>query len=67
MAKAREVLAALKRDGWVEIHRTASHRKLSKAKHQHTWSFHDGADLGNSQLRDVAQDFGYTLDQLRKL
>jgi predicted RNA binding protein YcfA (HicA-like mRNA interferase family) len=30
MAKAARVLAALKRDGWVEIRRSGSHRMLAK-------------------------------------
>jgi len=65
--KASRVLAALKRDGWVEVRRAGSHRTLRRATATQLWAHHDGKDLGNSNMRDVAADFGYTLEQLRKL
>jgi len=34
MAKAARVLAALKRDGWIETRRSGSHRVLSKGDQQ---------------------------------
>ena len=67
MPKAARVLASLKRDGWVEIRRRGSHRRLQKGDVRRTWTYHDGVDLGNSEMGDIAAQFGYTLDELRKL
>lgn len=67
MAKASRVLAALKRDGWVETRRRGSHRVLVKDDLQRVWAYHDGVDLGGPAMTRVAKDFGYTLDQLRRL
>jgi len=46
MAKAARVLAALKRDGWVETRRSGSHRVLIKGDQQRIWAYHEGVDLG---------------------
>jgi predicted RNA binding protein YcfA (HicA-like mRNA interferase family) len=46
MPKAAQVLAALKRDGWVQIRQRGSHRRLVKGPLKRTWAFHDGMDLG---------------------
>ena len=46
MAKAARVLAALKRDGWIESRRSGSHRVLAKGDQQRIWAYHDGVDLG---------------------
>lgn len=67
MPKASQVLAALKRDGWLEVRRTGSHRRLEKGDKAATFAFHEGRDLGNTQMRQVARDFGYTLEELRRL
>ena len=67
MAKAARILAALKRDGWVEVRRAGSHRVLVKDDRQHIWAYHDGADLGGPALARVAKDYGYTLAELREL
>jgi predicted RNA binding protein YcfA (HicA-like mRNA interferase family) len=67
MPKAARVLAALKRDGWVEVHRKGSHRRLEKAGVRRTWGFHDGFDLGKVQMEQIARAFGYKLDDLRRL
>ena len=67
MPKAAQVLAALKRDGWQEVRRRGSHRLLRKGDVSQTWAFHDGLDLGKVQLAQIARQFGYTLDDLRKL
>lgn len=50
MAKAARVLAALKRDGWVEVRRKGSHRWLAKGERRGTWAWHDGDDLGGPVL-----------------
>ena len=67
MPKADQVLAALKRDGWVQIRQRGSHRQLVKGALKRTWAFHDGMDLGTVQMTQVAKQFGYTLEALRKL
>lgn len=67
MAKAARVLAALKRDGWVETRRPGSHRVLVKGYEQRIWAYHDGADLGGPAMATIARDYGYTLAELRKL
>ncbi len=46
MAKAARILAALKRDGWIETRRSGSHRVLTKGNEQRIWAYHDGVDLG---------------------
>jgi predicted RNA binding protein YcfA (HicA-like mRNA interferase family) len=67
MAKAARILAALRRDGWVETRRSGSHRVLVKGDQQRIWAYHDGVDLGGPALARIARDYGYTLDELRKL
>lgn len=67
MAKASRVLTALKRDGWRQVRRTGSHRRLRKGADEQTFAFHERVDLGRVQLQQVAQEFGYTLEQLRKM
>ncbi len=67
MAKAARILAALIRDGWVESRRSGSHRVLVKGDQQRVWAYHDGVDLGSPALARIARDYGYTVDELRKL
>ena len=67
MPKARDILRRLKRDGWREVRRDGSHRTLTKGGRVGIWAYHDGRDLGNSNLRDIAEEFGYTVDELRQL
>jgi len=67
MPKAARVLAALKRDGWAQTRQKGSHRQLVKGDRRATFAYHDSRDLGHTQLRDIADDFGYTVDELRRL
>lgn len=67
MAKARQVLAALQRDGWAEVRRTGSHRTLEKGGVRQRWAHHDNADLGGPMLARIARDYGYTLAELRRM
>jgi len=39
MAKAARILAALKRDGWIETRRSGSHRVLAKGDQQRIWAY----------------------------
>jgi predicted RNA binding protein YcfA (HicA-like mRNA interferase family) len=45
MTKAARVLAALKRDGWIESRRPGSHRVLAEGDQQRTWAYHDGGPM----------------------
>jgi predicted RNA binding protein YcfA (HicA-like mRNA interferase family) len=67
MAKAGRVLAALKRDGWVQTRRSGSHRVLVKGDQQRVWAYHDGVDLGGPAMSRIARDYGYMVDELGKL
>ena len=67
MAKAARILAALKRDGWMETRRSGSHRVLVKGDQQRIWAYHDSVDLGGPAMARIARDYGYTVDELRKL
>jgi predicted RNA binding protein YcfA (HicA-like mRNA interferase family) len=67
MAKAARILAALKRDGWLESRRSGSHRVLVKGDQQRIWAYQDGVDLGGPAMARIARDYGYTVDELRKL
>lgn len=65
--KAAQVLAGLRRDGWVEIRRRGSHRLLAKGNRRAVWAWHDGSDLGGPAMALVARQFGVTVDELRTL
>lgn len=67
MPKAARVLAGLQRDGWVETRRRGSHRVLRKGERQRVWAYHDGVDLGGPAMARIAKDYGYTVDELRRL
>jgi len=67
MAKASQVLAALKRAGWAETRRSGSHRVLVKGDQRRVWAYHDGADLGHPAMAKIAKDYGYALAELRRL
>lgn len=67
MPKAAQVLAGLRRDGWVEVRQRGSHRTLRKGLLLETWAYHDGRDLGNVDMARIAKRFGYTLADLRRL
>jgi predicted RNA binding protein YcfA (HicA-like mRNA interferase family) len=67
MAKAARVLAPLKRAGWAETRRSGSHRVLVKDDQQRLWAYHDSVDLGGPAMSRIARDYGYTVDELRKL
>jgi predicted RNA binding protein YcfA (HicA-like mRNA interferase family) len=66
MPKAACVLAALKRDGWVEVQRKGSHRPGEGGRRPNV-GLHDGFDLGKVQMAQVARAFGSNLDDLRRL
>jgi predicted RNA binding protein YcfA (HicA-like mRNA interferase family) len=47
--------------------RSGSHRVLVKGDQQRIWAYHDGVDLGSPAMARIARDYGYTVDELRKL
>jgi NAD(P)-dependent dehydrogenase (short-subunit alcohol dehydrogenase family) len=53
--------------GWRETRRSGSHRVLVKGNQQRIWAYHDGVDLGGPAMSRIARDYGYTVDELRKL
>ncbi len=67
IAKARRVLSAIQRDGWVEVACEGSHHQLKKGRTKRTFSYHDGRELGTVQLKKVAKTFRMSLARLRGL
>jgi predicted RNA binding protein YcfA (HicA-like mRNA interferase family) len=65
--KARRVLAGIRKGGWIEIGCEGSHHILEKGEIRRTFSYHDNVELGTVQLKKLAKQFGFTLDQLKKL
>ncbi|MBV9140452.1 MAG: type II toxin-antitoxin system HicA family toxin [Pseudonocardiales bacterium] len=61
MPKAARVLAALKRDGWIETRRRGSHRVLVKDDQQRVWAYHDGVDLGGPRWPGSPKPMGTPL------
>lgn len=65
--KARQVLAGIRKGGWIEIGCEGSHHRLKKGQLRGTFSYHDNLELGTVQLKLVAKQFGFTLAELKKL
>ena len=63
--KARRVLAALERIGWVVKRQSGSHRTLSRFdRPDFVFGFHDGEELGPRILARIAKHTGLTPDDL---
>ena len=63
--KARRVLAALERIGWVVKRQSGSHRTLSRFdRPDFVFAFHDGEELGPRILARIAKHTGLTPDDL---
>jgi predicted RNA binding protein YcfA (HicA-like mRNA interferase family) len=67
MAKARQVRAALERDGWLLMRQQGSHRRYRKGERTGVFAFHDREDLGGPMMARVAREFGYRLEDLRRM
>jgi predicted RNA binding protein YcfA (HicA-like mRNA interferase family) len=65
--RAGRVLAALKRDGWVEARRLGSQRVLTRDGQRRVWAYRYGASLGSSAMAGIAEDYGYPVSELRRL
>ncbi|MBX9592599.1 MAG: type II toxin-antitoxin system HicA family toxin [Hyphomonadaceae bacterium] len=63
--KARRVLAALQRIGWVIKRQSGSHRTLARSGWPDVvFAFHDDAELGPVMLARIAKRTGLTPDDL---
>ena len=63
--KARRVLAALERIGWVVKRQSGSHRTLSRPdRPDFVFAFHDGEELGPRILARIAKHTGLTAGDL---
>lgn len=64
-SKARRVLAALLRIGWVIKRQTGSHKVLSREGWADTtFAFHDNDEVGPKMLARIAKVTGLTPDDL---
>ena len=64
-AKAKRVLAALLRIGWVIKRQTGSHKVLSRAGWSDTvFPFHDGDEIGPKMLARIAKATGLKPEDL---
>ena len=63
--KARRVLDALQRIGWVVVRSRGSHRRLNRSGWRPiTFAFHDSAEVGPAALRRIARDTGLKPEDL---
>jgi predicted RNA binding protein YcfA (HicA-like mRNA interferase family) len=63
--KAKVVLAALLRIGWVVKRQTGSHRVLSRADYpDYVFAFHDGDEIGPRMLARIARHTGLRPEDL---
>lgn len=63
--RARRVLAALLRNGWVIKRQTGSHRTLSREGWPDVvFAFHDADEIGPRMLARLAKSTGLTPDDL---
>lgn len=65
MPKARQVLKSLVKLGWVEEHCNGSHHKMRRGEDTQMFSYHASVELGPTQLRIIAKDFGVSVDDLK--
>jgi predicted RNA binding protein YcfA (HicA-like mRNA interferase family) len=64
-AKARRILAALLRLGWIIKRQSGSHRTLSRAGWpDFVFAFHDDEEIGPRMLAKVAKQTGLTPNNL---
>jgi predicted RNA binding protein YcfA (HicA-like mRNA interferase family) len=64
-AKAKRVMAALLRTGWVVKRQSGSHRLLAKdGWPDYEFAFHDGAEVGPKMLARVAKHTGLKPEDL---
>ncbi len=63
--KARRVLAALIRNGWVVKRQSGSHRTLSKlGQPDYVFAFHDNEEIGPKMFSRIAKSTGLLPEDL---
>jgi predicted RNA binding protein YcfA (HicA-like mRNA interferase family) len=62
--RARRVLAALLRNGWIIKRQSGSHRTLSRPGWPDVFAFHDNEELGPRMLARIAKRTGLTPEDL---
>lgn len=63
--RARRVLAALLRSGWIVKRQSGSHRTLSKeGQRDYTFAFHDHQEIGPRMLARIAKHTGLRPEDL---
>jgi predicted RNA binding protein YcfA (HicA-like mRNA interferase family) len=63
--KARQLLSALIRIGWVVAWQTGSHRRLKRPGWpNYTFAFHDNEEIGSGLLAQIAKKTGLRPDDL---
>lgn len=69
MYRAREVVRAFERAGWVVKHHTGSHVIMEKEGQEATLSIpdHPGKDVKRGTLRNLIRDAGMTVDEFLRL
>ena len=64
-AKAKRVLKALERIGWVVIRQEGSHKILAKEGYMNfTFAFHDSVELSPLELKFISKSTGLLPDDL---
>jgi predicted RNA binding protein YcfA (HicA-like mRNA interferase family) len=63
--KARRVLAALQRIGWVIVRQKGSHRRLNRPGWPpYSFAFHDDVEIGPRMLAEIAKETGLRPEDL---
>jgi len=63
--KAKQVLAALVRIGWLVKRQTGSHKVLQREGYDDfVFAFHQGEEIGSRMLQRIAKKTGLTPDDL---
>jgi len=63
--RARVVLRALKKIGWIEAGQVGSHLKLTRAGYpNYIWAFRDSEELGPKMLSRIAKHTGLNPEDL---
>ena len=63
--KAKQVLKALLRIGWVVIRQVGSHRKLAKKGYKnYIFAFHDSYEISTLELKVIAKKTGLRPEDL---
>ncbi len=65
--KASEVVAILRKMGFIEIRQRGSHKQFRDSTGRNTTvPFHKGRDISPALLRQIAEDIGITINEFLK-